>query len=293
MGRTFAPSRAHRTYAHDRAGGNAAPPVPTPTRNNMMWWGHGYGGGIISSGGVVSQVLDWAGQNQHLDQTIAGKEPSTGVYTIDGLPTWSSGPGATGQFIRRNATMKKPDTTPLTTSDVRTIWSVILPQTSSAGIGFPITGGPVFTFDEGPYFEPLFDLESFFHANGWYLFDTAWRFDALQISGPDTPAATFNNIPQIVTWVGAPDAGSPITVYLNGVLVATSPANSGGVAGPSQNGFGSLNCRDNTGALNNVCFQGAIGEQIAYLGNQPVADPPGFAQNLTYLRFTYPSGDHP
>ena len=252
-----------------------------------MFWAHGYGGGIVSAAGVVSTVLDFAGQNQDLDTTIGGQEPLTGALTIDGRPTWSFGDGATSRFIRRAATMLNSLGAPLAPADVRTIWSVILPETSSTGIGFAITGGPLFAWQESPCFESLFDLESFFHPDGFYVFDNAWRFGD-EINGPDTPAATYDNVPTIVCCIGAATTGAPIKVYVNGVLVVTTPGTSGGTAAAGNTGFVSGNCPSISGALNNVPFQGGIAEQIGYDFDQST-DAAAFAQTLSYLRAFYPS----
>lgn len=258
----------------------------------MMYWTHGYDGGITSiiepdTGLIVTKVKDWAGQNQDLDETSSGFEPLTGVYTINGHPTWSFGDGQTGRYIRRNSTMKKSNGVPITTSEVRTMWHVCQPNTfTDPGVGFAITGGPLFNFDEGPYFQPLFDMESFFHVNGWYLFDTAWRFDGGQIQGPDTPRTVYEGKPTIVTCIGAPVAGSLIKVYVNGVHILTTPLTSAGVTGPSQTGFISGNCRQVSGAINLMPFQGPIAEEIGYDYDQSTA-PLSFAKTLNYLKTTY------
>jgi hypothetical protein len=258
----------------------------------MMFWAHGYGGGIEQefTPGVVSNILDWAGQNQDLDFLEEGREALTGVLTVDGHPTWSFGDGATSRYARRAATMLKPDTTALVPADVRTVWSVILPVTfTDPGVGFPITGGPLFAFQESPCFESLFDLEAFFNpAGGFYLFDNAWRFGD-ELAGPDTPAGTYAGIPTIVCCIGAPGTGAPITIYVNGVLVGTTPAVAGGTAAAGNTGFVSGNCPSISGALNNVPFQGGIAEQIAYLGDQATDAPADFAATLAYLRAIYPS----
>lgn len=271
-------------------GAGALPPTPPPSppTAHMMFWAHGYGGGIEATAGVVSKVKDFSGQAQDLDTTEAGKEPLTGVYTIDGNPTWSMGDGSTEAYIRRFGTMKNSEGNPVAPADVRTFWAVLLPQTSSTGIGFDITGGACFCWQEGPYFTPVFDLESFFHPDGFYLFDNAWRFDGGVIQGPDTPAATYDNVPTIVCWIGAATNGSPVKVYVNGSLVATTPANAVGVTGPSTAGFMSGNSLNLGGGINLVPFQGGIAEQIAYDYDQST-DPDNFAATLAYLRAFYPS----
>ena len=288
MGRTFIGKGSHRTFAPQMRGvGGGSGPTPTPPASNMMWWAHGYGGGIISAAGVVTTVLDWAGQHQDLNVTTAGKEPETGIITVDGLPTWSMGIGGTGKFIRRASTMLKPDTTPLVPTDVRTFWAVLSCTTSSVGFGFNITGGPVFSWQEASCFQPLFDLEG---ANAFYVFDNAWRFSGGQIQGPNTPAATWDQVPVIVTWIGASSpAGTPIKVFINGVLIATVPSGSLSLSGASVPGFVSGNCPNIGGGLNNACFQGGIAEQIAFLGDQSVDSPADFAATLAYLQATYPS----
>jgi len=196
---------------------------------------------------------------------VSATQPQTGVDTVNGIPTVTFPAGGNNAYLSAGATMKDRNGNAFTAATPRTVIAVLKPHTSSAGFGFNITGGPVFSFREQPCFQCLFDLESNFRPNGFYVFANVWRFGGEEIRGPDTAAVIYNNLPVVCEWYGASSTGSTITVAVNGATISTTPATSLGSAGAAPPaGFVAGNCDNAAGAVNNANFPGAIEEILVY-----------------------------
>lgn len=215
-----------------------------------------------SSPGVLNAWRDQAGQLQDLNETDPGKEPLTGVDTINGVPCVSFPlDGTTHANIRRDATMKDRNGNDLTPGHARTVMAMIKPKTTSTGIGFNVTGGPVFSFRESPMFECLFDLESFFHVDGFYVFANNWRFGGGEVRGPDTAEGTYANRALLAEWRSSGTPALAVAVNGGADLTLTGPNPEQTSARPD--GFVLGNC-DNLSTLDQINFIGAIAKVVVW-----------------------------
>ncbi len=240
--------------------------------------------GITSASGVISQVADQSGYGQDLDVVTAGKEPATGVDTLDGINGITFTPGTAGRFIARAASLVDSSAATIGPSHDRTVFAVFMPR-SDSGSGTNITGGPVSGFRDSPCFETLFDLESTFHADGFYLFDTAWRFSGGSCLGPDTVRTVYENIGTCCEWRGRSTTGATVAAAVNGAAdLVLTPSVSAGVTGAPPSGF-VLGNADNTSSLSHN-FQGPIFEYLVY---DHIVTAGTRALVLAYLAARFPS----
>lgn len=250
--------------------------APTPSMNGLVFWVTG-SSGLESSGGVATAWRDQGPLHQDLD-TTDGNGPSVGLDTINGIPAVTFPLGSNSKYIRSTATMKDRNGNAFTAATERTVFALFLPKVGNPGT--VRTGGPVFEFRETPMFQCLFDLESTFHANGFYWFDNAWPFSGASLLGPDTTQAIYASKNTMAMWAGAASAGATVTAAVNGTAVALTPTTSTGLVGaPPPAGFVLGNADNNTGTIQ-TNFQGAIAVVLVYDWIVTGAD---LAQTLTYL----------
>jgi hypothetical protein len=256
-----------------------------------MLWVKGDAGLLSDVDHNVIAWLDQAGQHQNL--LAPPPDPSAildNVDSIDGIPC-ASFPliGNPKTYLYSPSTMKDSHGVNTTAATIRTLMAVFIPR-SSNDAGPTICGGALFAWRSTPCFEALFDLESTFLANGFYLFANAWRFSGDELRAGATAMATYDGRPTMAEWRGASTPGSPIAVNINnevGGVTITPSASVGviGVAPPA--GFVLGNC-DNLATLSQVNFHGSIAEVLAWdydLSTVPAAR----TQALQYLANRYPS----
>lgn len=256
--------------------GSGSSSTPAPSMNGLVFWVTG-SAGLESSGGLLTAWRDQGPLHQDLT-TTDGNAPSVGLDTVNGIPAVSFPLGSNSKYIRSAVTMKDRNGAPFTAATERTVFALILPKVGNPGT--VRTGGPVFEFRETPMFQCLFDLESTFHANGFYWFDNAWPFSGASLLGPDTTQATYASKNTLAMWSGAASAGATVNAAVNGTSVPLTPSTSTGLIGaPPPAGFVLGNADNNTGTIQ-TNFQGAIAVVLVYDWIVTGAD---LAQTLNYL----------
>lgn len=268
------------------AQGGIPPRPPSPPLTGLVFWVKG-DEGLESSAGLATAWLDQSSKGQDLDHFDVDHQPLTGEDEIDGIPCLSfplnNVDGTT--YLQRETAMVNRLDAPFGFGQARTVMAALLPKFS--GAAFSITGGPVFSFFEGPLFQCLFDLEDTDDPDAFYAWSSGWRDLGAALRAPDEAGGSggiYNGTPTLAEWrsTGYPD----IAFAVNGADLTLTPGTQYGTTGPNPpGGFLIGNAAVNGFGLN---FLGAVAEVLIW-DYDLSSDPAARAQALAYFAYRYPS----
>jgi hypothetical protein len=247
--------------------------------------------GVTAPGGLLTVWADQSGFGQDLNYVgAAGFEIPWGGDVIDGIPcaTFPHPDGAVPpgvNNIARLSPMLNRTGDPFGYGpgdhEARTIMAMVLPREGR----FNIVGGCVLQFNSTPPFQCIFDLEPNSFPDAFYGWSRQWRDPATANRAPDTPPATYEDLPVLCEWrsSGYPD----LTFAVNGVALPLTPATMQGTPGPNPAGTVILGNLDADGTGDNFhCFHGSIAEVLAWDHDLPELER---TNALLYMRSRYPS----
>lgn len=290
-------------WALDGGGSGATPTPLQPPATGLVFWVKG-DAGVHETAGAVTAWDDQGSLGQNLDASNAGKEPTIGSDTLDGVPgivypLGATTPGSTDPTLlkflgRASNLLSEPGVDfGIDTGDhsVRSVMAVIRPQ-RDPGAATNLTGGTVVNFRQqgvsNKTFSCMFFLQAFFNSFEpiWVLYSTDGPYGVFRMNGPDTPGSTFEDQPLLVEWLSTYPAlavnvnGAPVTLTPSAIAAGQADATTGAADGFVVGG-------QNLGTvLPN--FQGAIFEVIVW--NYDLStDPVALAAARAYFAQRYPS----
>lgn len=216
---TLGTSAGNQAYSRGSTVGSAPPGIGT----SLVLWLNGSRSWNVS-GGLITSATDVSGYGQNFS-TDATFEPYANLATIDGVPCMTGGFNE-GKYLIRTAGLRARDGSFIgygnSDTQTKTIMVVMRPKT---GV-FSITGGPVFNIlgNRQPQFIGLFDLESTFTANGFYVMSKNWRSGSASdtVRAPNTAGGTYHDTVVLAEW--RTDTFPDLEVAINGQDQTLTPS---------------------------------------------------------------------